>query len=217
MDVQASPVKSRGYRSPVREAQAAGTRRRIVAAATRRFLAAGYAATAMSAVAADSGVSVQAVYKTFGNKALLAKAVVDAALAGDELVPAPERAATVSRHETDPRRRLRAFGDFVAEVAPRVAPLMLLIRSAAETAPELLTMWEQANDERLSSMTRHARQLAADGHLRPGVSMAEAADVLWAYSAPELFDLLVNRRRWSSRRFADWVSDAYIAALLKPG
>jgi len=141
----------------------------------------------MSAVAADSRVSVQAVYKTFGNKALLAKAVVDAALAGDELVPAPERAARVSRHESDPRRRLRAFGDFVAEVAPRVAPLMLLIRSAAETAPELLTMWEQANDERLASMTRHARQLAADGHLRPGVSAAEAADVLWAYSAPELF------------------------------
>ncbi|MGI8681240.1 MAG: TetR/AcrR family transcriptional regulator [Mycobacteriales bacterium] len=217
MDLRTAPVKRRKYRSPTREAQAAGTRKRVIAAATHRFLAVGYAATAMSAVAADTGVSVQAVYKIFGNKALLAKAVVDAALAGDELVPAPERAAGVSRHEADPRRRLRAFGDFVAEVAPRVAPLMLLIRSAAETAPELLRMWEQANDERLASMTRHARQLAADGHLRAGVSAAQAADVLWAYTAPELFDLLVNRRRWSSRRFADWVSEAYIAALLEPG
>lgn len=217
MDLQSSPVKSRGYRSPVRKAQAAGTRQRILAAATQRFLAAGYAATTMSAVAGDAGVSVQTVYKSFGNKALLAKGVVDAALAGDEPVPAPERAAQVSRHEPDPRRRLGMFGDLVAEIAPRVAPLMLLIRSAAETAPELLAMWEQANDERLASMTRHARQLAADGHLRPGVSAAEAADVLWAYTAPELFDLLVNRRRWSSRRFADWVADAYIAALLEPG
>lgn len=102
-------------RRPAREDASSGRRRAV-------FLGAGYAATAMSAVAADSRVSVQAVYKTFGNKALLAKAVVDAALSGDELVPAPERAARVSRHESDPRRRLRAFGDFVAEVAPRVAP-----------------------------------------------------------------------------------------------
>ncbi|MBA2390178.1 MAG: TetR/AcrR family transcriptional regulator [Geodermatophilaceae bacterium] len=217
MDAQIPPVKSRAYRSPVRKAQAAGTRQRIIAAATRRFLAAGYAATAMSAVAGDAGVSVPTVYKGFGNKALLAQAVVDAALAGDESVPAPERATQMARHEPDPRRRLRAFGDFVAEVAPRVAPLMLLIRSAAETAPELVGLWEQANDDRLASMTRHARQLAADGHLRAGVSVAEAADVLWAYTAPELYDLLVNRRRWSSLRFADWVAEAYIAALLEPG
>jgi len=216
MTPHAAESKTRAYSSPGRSAQAAATRRRIVTAAREHLLRDGFVAAAMSAIAADAGVSLPSVYKVFGNKAQLAKAVVEDALAGEGAVSAPERAAEVSRSEPDPRRRLRAFGRFVAEVAPRVAPLLIMIKAAASAAPELLPVQQELDDERLASMTRHARQLAADGHLRPGLSVGRAADILWTYTAPDVFELLVIQRGWSTGYFAQWVAEAYIAALLEP-
>ena len=43
---------------------------------------------------------------------------------------------------------------------------------------------------------------------------AHAADVLWTYSAAELYELLVLRRRWSVKRYAAFAVDAMCAALL---
>ena len=78
--------------SPRREQQARATRARIIAAAARRFLARGYAGTTMRAVAADAGVALPTVELVFGTKAKLLKAVVDAAIGGDdEPVPMLDR------------------------------------------------------------------------------------------------------------------------------
>lgn len=65
----------------------------MLQAARRLFLEHGYAATTMPAIAAAAGVSVQSVYKAFGNKAALLKTVFDVAIAGDdEPVPMLQRA-----------------------------------------------------------------------------------------------------------------------------
>ena len=45
--------------------------------------------------------------------------------------------------------------------------------------------------DRLRRMTENARRLASAGHLRGGITLAQAADVLWTYSSPELYELLV--------------------------
>jgi hypothetical protein len=42
--------------------------------------------------------------------------------------------------------------------------------------------------------------LLKDGHLRPGVSVDEARDLLWTYNSPELYELLVLQRGWSPQR-----------------
>ena len=63
-------------------------------------------------------------------------------------------------------------------------------------------------------MTENATRLKAAGHLRSGLTVAEAADTLWTYSAPELYELLVIRRGMPLERFGDFVADAMIAALL---
>lgn len=173
-----------------------------------------YARTTVSDIAVETGVSVDTVYKTFGSKPRLVKAVFDAAVAGEEPVTAAERAAAVSREERDPRVRLRRFGAFVTEVMPRAAPVMLVVRAAADTDAGLASVWAEMKSERLASMTRHAQRLSEDGHLRPGVSVEEARDVLWAYCSPELYDLLVRRRGWSDERFGAWIGESYVAALL---
>lgn len=209
-------VKPRPYDATGRRSGARARRARIVDVARRRFLADGYAATTIAAVAHDSGVSVETIYKTIGSKSRLAKAVFDDGIAGHGPTATGVRATEVSRHERDPRRRLRAFGGFVAEVTPRVAPLMLLVKAAldSEGDAELATVWAEMNDERLASMTIHAQRLFDDGHLRAGLTVEEARDVLWTFNAPEMYELLVRRRGWDAERFGRWVGEMYIAALL---
>ena len=207
------PVK-RQYDGARRRARAEEARRRVLDAARRLFLADGYLGTTMAGVAAAAGVSVESVYKAHGSKARLVLAVFHDAIAGRDDEPAELRADRVSADEADPERRLRAFGAFVTEVAPRVAPVMLLVRTAAAGDPEAAAVWGQMVDERLARMTGHARGLADGGHLRPGVTVEEARDVLWLYSAPELYELLVVQRGWSPERFGAWVGETYVHALL---
>ena len=116
-----SPVKPRRrYDSRGRQEQAGRSRWAMLQAARRLFLDQGYAATTMPAIAAAAGVSVQSVYKAFGNKPALLKAVFDVAIAGDdEPVPVLQREALGRvRAEPDPYRKLSLYGEFVAEVSP---------------------------------------------------------------------------------------------------
>lgn len=170
----------------------------------------------MSAVAAEAGVSVEAVYKTHGSKSRLVLAVFHDAIAGRGAESAEVRADDLSVHEADPERRLHAFGAIVGEVTARVAPLMMLVRLAAGADAELAAVWEQMQAERLARMAAHARRLAGAGHLRAGVSVEEARDVFWLYTAPEVHDLMVRQRGWTAERFGAWVGEAYVAALLAP-
>jgi AcrR family transcriptional regulator len=196
--------------------QARRTRAAVLQAAHRLFLERGFAATTMPEVASAAGVSVQTVYKAFRNKPRLAKAVFDIAMAGDdERVPMLQRDSLGRvRDEPDPRAKLRLYGEFLTEVAPRHVPVQLVIRDAAATDPEARTVWAELQAERLKGMTRFARALHDDGHLRAGISTNEARDVLWTYNSAELFQLLVLERGWSAERYGRWVADALIAALL---
>jgi AcrR family transcriptional regulator len=212
-----SPVKPRRrYDSSSRQEQATRNRSAMLQAAHRLFLEQGFAATTMPAIASAAGVSVQTVYKAFGNKPGLAKAMFDVAMAGDdEPVTMLQRAALGRvRDAPDPRTKFGLYGEFLAEVAPRHVPVQLVIRDAATGDPEARRVWDALQAERLRGMTLFARALHDDGHLRPGISVREARDVLWTYNSAELFQLLVIERGWSAKRYGRWVADALIAALV---
>jgi AcrR family transcriptional regulator len=211
------PVKPRRrYDSSGRQEQARRNRRAVLEAARLLFLERGFAAATMPAVASAAGVSVQTVYKMFGSKPRLAKAVFDVAIAGDDApIPVLKRPLLGRvREEPDPRARFRLYGRFLAEVAPRHVPVQLVIRDAAATDREARAVWAELQAERLRGMTQFASALHRDGHLRHGVSVNEARDVLWTYNSAELFQLLVIERGWSPKRYGRWVADALIAALV---
>jgi hypothetical protein len=102
----------------------------------------------------------------------------------------------------------------VAELAPRASPIVILVRSAAGADPELHDLLGEIDAARLRRMTHNARRLRRAGHLRPGVSISVAADIMWTYSSPELYELLVVRRGMPIRRYGQFVAEAMIAALL---
>ena len=211
------PVKTRRrYDSSRRQEQARVTRRAVLEAARRLFLDRGYAATTVSAIAAEAGVSVETVYKAFGNKPGLVKAVFDVSIVGDdEPVPLMERERVRRiQQEPDARRKLAMYGEHLAETAPRSVPVQLLVREAAATDAGAADVWRQMTTERLTGMTMFASALHDGGHLRPGLSVDEARDVLWTYNSAEIYDLLVLQRGWEPDRYGRWVADALAAALL---
>jgi AcrR family transcriptional regulator len=209
------PVKiPRRYDVTSRQEQARASRRRVLATATQMFIERGYADTTVPSVARAAGVSAQNVYKAFGNKPALLKAVFDVAMAGDDEPPTmmQREALTRIREEPDPREKLRRYGRFVADTAPRHTPIQLLARAAANTDPDAAAVWNQLCAERLHGMTMFARGLAE--HLRDDVTVDDARDLLWTHNSPELYDLLVNARGWSPHKFGQWLSASLIAALL---
>ena len=206
----------RAYNAPGRREQARQTRAAVLRHAQRLFLERGFAATTMQDVARAAGVSTPNVYKLFGNKVGLAKAVFDVAIAGDDEPVAMTDRPTLRRvrDAVDPYEKLRLYGVHLATVAPRHVPFQLVILDAAASDTEARELWQQLQDERLRGMTMFAENLRAKGHLRRGVSAAEAAEVLWTYNSAELYRLLVIERGWTPIRYGRWVAAALIAALL---
>jgi AcrR family transcriptional regulator len=209
-------VKRRSYDASRRQEQARAARARILAAAREHFLADGYGATTIAAIAVDAGVSVEAIYKAFKNKPGLLKAVFDVAIAGDdEPVPLVDRDFVGAINaQPDPSEKLRMYARHLASAMARTARIQLLVRAVAAVDPDIAEVHDQLQRERLTGMTAFATHLAESGSLRDGISRNDARDILWTYTAVELYELLVDSRRWSSARYRDFVADALIAALV---
>jgi AcrR family transcriptional regulator len=206
----------RRYDSSGRQAQARRNREAILDAAQRQFLEGGYAATTIAAVAAEAGVSVETIYKAFGGKPGLVRAIYDRGLEGREPVPAYQRADELRERETDPRAIMRNWAAIATEVHSVVSPIERLVRAAAATDPEMAALLKAHHDTRERRARHHARFLKRRGYLRQGVGLGQATDILWTCTSDELYDLLVTQRGWSPARFARWLGDYMIAALLPP-
>ena len=206
----------RRYDSTGRQAQARRNRQAILDAAQRQFLEGGYAATTIAAVAAEAGVSVETVYKAFGGKPGLVRAIYDRGLVGPEPVPAYRRADEMRERETDPRAIMRNWGTIASEVSSIVSPIERLVRAAAASDHDMAALLQAHNDLRERRARHHARFLKERGYLREGVSVAQATDILWTCTSDELYDLLVTQRGWSPPRFARFLADFMINALLPP-
>src|SRR6476620_8608263 len=92
MERKVSDVKGRRpYDSSRRQAHARATRDAILDAARRRFLGDGFAVTTIASIASEAGVSVDTIYKTYGGKPGLVRAIYERGLAGDGAVHAEAR------------------------------------------------------------------------------------------------------------------------------
>ena len=76
-------------------------------------------------------------------------------------------------------------------------------------------LWRRTRDQRLAGQAALVRILAAGGALRPGVTRAAAADVLFAVGSPETYRALVVERGWSADRFERWYAETIERLLLR--
>lgn len=189
---------------------------RVLGCAQRLFLRNGYAATTIATLAAEADVSAEAIYKRFGGKAGLVSGIYDRALAGDGPTPAPKRSDAMSAEGVDARSVLLDWCRLSKEVAPHVSPVVLLARAAAAADVEAKALLDEMNKQRLLRMEDNARRLRRLSGMRPGLSTEHIRDVLFTYTAPELFEALVLHRGWSVDGYADFLFHGLTGQLLDP-
>lgn len=203
----------RRYDGAARRARAAQVRETLLDTAREMLLRDGYATATIPELARRCGVSPESVYKRFPGKRALVRAVVTRALEGVGPMAAETRSDALPAD--DLCSLLRGWGRLAAEVAPRVAPVLLLVHAAAAHDHDLAVLDAELDEQRRARMTDNARRLALAGHLPEGITIPQVADVLWTYSSPQLYRLLVLCSQWDLDEYADFIALG-VAAHLRP-
>ncbi len=212
----AEQVKRRPYDVTARQARSARTRQQILDAARETFLESGYRAATIAAIATRAQVNVDTVYQLVGRKPVLLRELIEQAISGtDRSVAAEERdyvRAIVAAG--DPVEKLTIYARAMRDIQQRMAPLFLALRDASSTEPEALEIWNEIGERRAANMRKLVQDLKKSGELRPGLTVGEAADVVWVTNSAEVYVLLTVDRGWSPRRYERWLVDAWCRLLL---
>ncbi|MDQ0802152.1 TetR/AcrR family transcriptional regulator [Arthrobacter sp. SLBN-112] len=210
----ASP-RSRSYDARRRQEAAEQSRKRVLAESRGLFLAKGYGRTTIAAIAHAAGVSKESVYKGFGGKPGLVRAIYEQSLLGAGGPPAEERSDRAQATVADPRELMEQFGRFVAEISPLGSPVYLLIRDAAASGDQdMAALLRDVDDERYQRMLHNARQVLGRGFLRPDLRVEEVADVMFMGTSAEFYETLVLKRGWTAERFGRLIARTLAANLL---
>ncbi|MEV6278737.1 helix-turn-helix domain-containing protein [Nocardia sp. NPDC051832] len=210
-----TPVK-RQYDATGRQEQARARRRAVVVAARELFERDGFRATTIAGIAAHAGVSAESVYKGFGTKAAVAKAVFDFVIAGDdEPVPVAQRPQQLAiQDEPDARRKIAMFVAGLAVRTQRSARVQILIRDARHVDDSLTPVWDKLTEEGRTGMLMLGRHLHGTGQLRADLEVEEVRDILWNYLAVDHYERLVLLCDWSLERYTEWLTRALADALV---
>jgi len=190
------------------------TRARVVDAATSLFVADGYLATTVEAVADRAGVAVQTVYYVFGTKRNLLAAVLDTSVVGDDEPVALLERPWFDAVATAPDRR-SAIEHMVREIVvvlARTAPVYEVVQRASAD-PDVGALLLDSRSRRRTDERKLVDVLAAAGHLRAGLDVDTAADIVYGLLNEEVFLLLTVDCGWSTGRFRDWVGGLVLQQL----
>jgi AcrR family transcriptional regulator len=206
----------RAYHSPRRQEQAALTRQQILEAAQGLFELQGYAATAMSAVAAEARVALKTVYLVFETKSGLLRALWDQLLGGaDDAVPVVDRPwYREMMAAPDARQILELNARNSRMVKMRAAGLMRVIRDAAAADADAGELWSLIQSEFHANQATVVQALKARHALRHGLSAERATDIVWTLNHPDVWQLLVVHCGWTPEAYQKWLAETFCAQLL---
>jgi AcrR family transcriptional regulator len=207
------PVKRR-YDATGRRQAADRTRTAILDAARELFTERGYAATPMTAIADRAGVALDTVYAAAGRKPELARLLIETAISGtDGAIPAEQRDyVRAIQAAPDAATKIAIYAAAITAIAPRLALVLAIIQQSAGGEPELAGLWNRIAERRAENMRRFVADLAAVHPLR--LDPDQAADVVWATNATELYQLLVGQRGWTAERYQRFLTDTWGRLLL---
>lgn len=206
MDHVVAPGDSRERTAP--QARTRRTRAAVIAAARTLFAERGYSATTIGAISEASDTPQPTIYRLFGSKLGIAKAVVDVSIAGDdeEVAMADRPQVRELLADPDPRGRLSGFAALLSDVMARTAPVHRLLADAARSDHDAAELLADIARQRQEGQRRVARSLARSGALRAGLRERDAADIIHALASPEVYGLLVLDRGWTGERYQQWMA-----------
>ncbi len=200
--------RTRSYNSPARDEQANATRRAILGVSERLFGAHGFSAVTMQQIAREAAVSLATVYLYFPGKAALVAALAE------EIVAAPELSVEQVEREPDPRTALRIGAGIIRRLNERSWLVGDILRSAHGTNQALGETWALWQRRHLDAVGRAAAALDRQQALRPGMTAAEAGDVLYALAGTDVYRALVRERGWTPERYERWLYALAVHELL---
>jgi AcrR family transcriptional regulator len=207
--------RRRPYDARRRREAAEASRKEVLAQSRRLFLEGGYGRTTIASIARAAGVSQESVYKGFGGKPGLVRAIYEQSLLGAGGPAAEERSDHAQVSVTDAGELMDQLGGLAAEVSPLAAPVFLLIRDAAASGDqEMASLLRDVDDARYRRMLHNARQVLGRGFLRTDITEEEVADVMFTCTSGELFENLVLKRGWSNEQFGRFIARTLAANLL---
>ena len=195
----------RAYRSPLREAQAEQTRARVIRAALLLFERDGYGVTTIAAIGREAGVSAETVYAAFRSKRGLLQAVVERA----DLPGAGQRVRS-------------EWERLAGQPAAQLGALAILAHDFWTTNRQLAGVLNQGTGDSELAEIWHAPQRGRrllfralitgwpEGTLADTLDAGRAADILYALTSADVFQLLVGDAGWAPDRY-----QAELAALLR--
>ncbi|MGH2884222.1 MAG: TetR/AcrR family transcriptional regulator [Solirubrobacteraceae bacterium] len=207
-DTEPQIRRQRPYRSSLRRQQAETTRTRIALAARHLFRLRGWTQTRMSDVAAQAGVSEASVYATYGSKAGLARALVDAVEASADVLRSPSQIVA-----TDPTDQLAALVESDRRLFEDGGDVVALLRDAGRAEPDLLHAYRQGrrHGDRLRRETFAAWPATA---LRDHLAVEDAVDAYAALCNIDVYRELTDERHWTPEQVQAWWTDTLTMILL---
>ena len=211
-------VKSMGRTRTRRADKAERTRQAILQAASELFAVQGFAATTISAIAAEADVAAETVYSRFSNKLTLISEILETAIVGDaqrvDVLELPEIAAI--RVITDQRTQVARLAHLSRGILERTALAHRILRNSGTADPALAEFIAADRQRRHRHQTAYIAMLLHNGPLREGVSSADAAATYGALANPDTYAELTSHRGWSPDHYENWLSDTLTRLLLTP-
>lgn len=202
---------SRAVNREVAARRVAETEERLLAAASRLFVRDGYAATTLTAVAAEAGVAPRTVYVRFGTKAALLKRAVDVALVGDTApIPVAERdwlQRSLGGPTLDDRIRLLARGS--SQLMQRAGALFVVVAEAAATEPVIAAAAQAGREATRDTFRAFWRAAHQDGLLAPDADMRWLADTSAVLGSADTYVHIARTYSWSASAYERWLARSW--------
>lgn len=208
---KATRPQNRAAPAPAAVRPPAGTRERVLEVADALIRERGNAAISLVEVAAAAGLSRQALYLLFGNRAGLLMALVDHL---DATSDAPARLASLRQrdpHDFEPY--VRAWFGYLPVVLPVARALSAAATSGDEDAR---AAWQSRLRKLHAGFKVYATQLAVAHRLRPGWTADTAADWMLALTHVDLWQRLVVESGWRPEDHVARVVATLRMTLLEP-
>lgn len=188
------------------------TRDRLLDAAWHEATELGVDDLTLAGVAARAGVSRQAVYLHFGNRASL---LVEMARRIDTTSGFRERLAEARM--APPREALRRCLEHWFDYVPVVLPVHRALEAAALSAGDGAEAYQDRMQEWREALRLNVAELHAAGLLAPHWDVEAATDWIWAAVHPTTFHHLVAERGWEPERVAATTIEVLERELIRAG
>ena len=168
------------------------------------------APVSMGDIAARAGVSRQAVYLHFPDRTSL---LVEASRAADAANRTPRRQTRVDQAPSADAA-LRETVSLQAYLKPRLHPMTVALGVMRRSDDAAEAAWQERDRARLSRCRTVAERLRDEDVLRDGLTVDDAAALIWVATSPAVWEDLTRSLGWTSAKYTRVVQGLLQRALL---